>query len=311
MNASHPFPENSKRLRFLTHMARHALDKRLRNILSLNRLPVARFRKERIATAFDDIDIYIYYPLVKKPSYPLYLNIHGGGFIVGSAMGDDNMCRMICNRLGVIVINVEYELAPDARYPTQLEQCYGALRWAYRHADALNIDIKKIIIGGHSAGGNLTAAVSLAALRRQEIPVFYQVLLCPLLDLATDPRLKTSADDITKIIPNRVAKYFRICYLNASDSPTDPLISPLYAGEEELKQLPPAIVFVAGSDNLWQEGFQYAEKLKQANVPVTFQRWHDRVHAFILDESERDARKAWKIIFDTLIKAMDEQRLIK
>jgi acetyl esterase len=292
--------KEERKLKFLSYLARRALDKYFINTFTQKKLPVSRITPSKLNTPYGDITLYLYYPLVRRQHYPLFFNIHGGGFIVGSAKDDDPLCRLICNTLGAVVLNIDYTLAPEFRYPSQLEQCYSALQWACQRSDELKIDTSRVVIGGHSAGGNLTAALNLLLLTRPLIKPCYQIMLCPLLDLATPPSAKIWADDRSKTIPNRVAQFFPLCYLDEKTSANNPLVSPLYATKSQLNGLPPAIVIGAGNDNLWLEGKKFASHLNDAGVAVLYKRYPHQAHAFVRDENNPQGQQVWELIFNTL-----------
>ena len=103
---------------------------------------------------------------------PGILWIHGGGYITGGNYMVLVSCgKMLAERYGAVVVSPEYRLAGEAPYPAALEDCYAALVWMYAHADELGIDRNRIVVGGESAGGGLTAAVCLYARDKGEVPI--------------------------------------------------------------------------------------------------------------------------------------------
>lgn len=128
--------------------------------------------------------------LVYKPDnalsalLPVYVNMHGGGFIFGNAEMDDVWCRVMADRAGCAVINVDYSLAPEHKFPTAVHECYEVVKWIHEHPEQFSINPEKIAVGGHSAGGNLAAALCL--LNRQlgnELSIVYQIIDYAPLDL--------------------------------------------------------------------------------------------------------------------------------
>ncbi|MFB8733369.1 alpha/beta hydrolase fold domain-containing protein [Bacillus sp. SL00103] len=144
-----------------------------------------------------------------------------------------------CRRAQCIVVNVSINL-PQASFPAALHECYDVLKWLYEHPDELQIDPKAIAIGGHSAGNLATICLSLKY-SKNPLPIVYQVLDYPPLDLATDQHKKPAFEEA---IPVEMARLFNAFYLQGQD-PHNPLISPIFADRSSLAQLPPALVITA------------------------------------------------------------------
>lgn len=121
---------------------------------------------------------------------PLFVNIHGGGFVMGSAEMDDRFMPGIAMGAGVKILSIDYSLAPEAPFPVALEECYAVVKYAKEHAAELNIDPARMAVGGHSAGGNFSAALCLLDAVRKELGLRAVILDYPPLDIATDPYLK-------------------------------------------------------------------------------------------------------------------------
>jgi acetyl esterase len=132
------------------------------------------------------------YGLDKPGSLPLFVDIHGGGFCLGNAEMDDPFMPAVAERAGVKIISIDYSLAPRHPFPRPLDECYAVVKYAKEHAAQLGIDAARIAVGGHSAGGNLSAAICLLDGKRKELGVKALVLDYPVLDLSTDPYLKPS-----------------------------------------------------------------------------------------------------------------------
>lgn len=130
------------------------------------------------------------YDLKKTEGLPLYINIHGGGFVLGHPEMEDRFMPAIAQKSGVKILSVDYSLAPEAMFPAALNECYAVVEYAKAHAVELGIDPDNIAIGGQSAGGNLSAGVCLLDAERQELGLKALVLDYPPLDIHTDPYLK-------------------------------------------------------------------------------------------------------------------------
>lgn len=206
---------------------------------------------------------------------PALVYLHGGGWVVGSAASTDRTCRRLASRAGMVVVSVDYRLAPEHGFPIPLEDCYAALQWVVDNAATLRVDPAAVTIGGGSAGGNLAAGVALMARDRGGPALIAQWLDIPATDLtlpddaswlAYGKGFGLNRDDVVKTIA---------CYATGDDL-THPYCSPLLAGD--LTGLPLAIVTVNGCDPLRDQGERYARALEAAGVPVRFTCWPGHLH---------------------------------
>lgn len=222
---------------------------------------------------------------------PVFVNFHGGGFVMGSADDDDVYCRRLANAAGCAVVNADYRLAPEHKFPAALEDCYDVVRWVHDNAAALGVDPARIAVGGHSAGGNLAAAVCLLAKARREFAIIFQVLDYPPLDLTLDPYAQESRD---ALLTPKAHIFFNACYFNTPADARNPLVSPLLAGD--LAGLPPALVIAAEYDPLRADGERYAARLRAAGVDATYRLFAGCSHAFTHFGPEEAADEAWALI---------------
>ncbi|MEK5263028.1 MULTISPECIES: alpha/beta hydrolase [Bacillus] len=256
-----------------------------------------------IPTGAGETKVWVFKPVktLKQP-LPVFVNLHGGGFILGSAEMDNHWCPVIADRAECIVVNVEYQLAPEHPFPAALHECYDVMKWLYEHPEELQIDPNRLAIGGHSAGGNLATAVCLLDIQKgNKLPIVYQVLDYPPLDLATDPAQKPAFEEA---IPVEMARLFNAFYLQSQD-PHNPLVSPVFAEREVLAQMPPALVITAEKDSLAEEAEHYADKLKEAGVDVTYKQFKGVPHAFTHAGDLEIAEEAWHLMSDQLKKAFE------
>ena len=209
--------------------------------------------------------------------YPVTLFFHGGGFVGCTLDTHDNICRCLCRRADSIVVSVDYRRAPEAPFPAAVEDALAALRWVHAHAAEFGGDKARLAVAGDSAGGNLSAVVS--QLCRGSGPVLrHQLLIYPATDFAaeTDSR-RTRAEGY--FLTAELMRWFGNQYTPDPTVRGDPRVSPLRA--TDFRGLPPATVLVAGYDPLHDEGLAYADRLRDAGVPVELLDYPGQIHGFI------------------------------
>lgn len=221
----------------------------------------------------------------------ILLLYHGGGYALGDIEGHDGIARYLCKNAGVIVVNVEYRLAPEHPFPAGLEDCYSALCWTVEHAQALGGDPAKVMVAGDSAGGNLGAAVCQIA-KLMEFPNIYcQVLIYPNVDMDAEadyPSRKEFGGG-EYFLSLKDVRWINGMYLPQEITVQDTRVSPIL--EKDLSGLPDALVITAGFDLLRDEGLEYAERLKNAGVPVTYHCFESTIHGFMSFAGALDAGK--------------------
>jgi len=198
-----------------------------------------------------------------SPSHPGVVWFHGGGFVLGNLDSEDETCRLVSERLGAVVVSIDYRLAPEDPFPAGVEDCYRGLCWTVEHADTLGIDADRLAIGGNSAGGGLTAAVALMARDRSGPALAYQFLGIPMLDDRCD------TESARRNVDERVwnTDLCRDCwelYLGPDRETPSPYAAPARA--TDLSRLPAAYVLVNQLDPLADEALDYAKRLAHAGV---------------------------------------------
>lgn len=260
--------------------------------------PAAQRKNIQIPTSYGAARTHVYIPLNAHEAAPVFINLHGGGFVLGAPEMDDPWCAYVADRSGCIVFNVEYVLAPEHKFPSAVHQCYEVAQWVQQHASEWGGDGSRLAIGGHSAGGNLSAAVCLLNVQKgSELPIVYQILDYPPLDLDTDPAAKPAFEEA---IPVDMARMFNEMYFENMEDARNPLASPVFASASELAGLPPALVITAGRDSLAAEAVKYASMLQEAGVPVTHRDYPGEAHGFTHNGTYANAEEAWQLIADQL-----------
>ena len=202
---------------------------------------------------------------------------HGGGWVVGNLDAEDSTSRGLVNRVNAVLVSVDYRLAPETRFPGAPEDCYAATVWAVEHAEELGVDAAKLAVAGTSAGGNLSAVVSLMARDRGGPSIKHQVLFCPVIDYDFDRTSYTeNADDYGLKRDGMI--WFWQQYLGPDGDGHNPYASPIRA--ESLAGLADATVISAQYDPLLDEVADYAAALKAAGVDTTYTEYPGMTHGF-------------------------------
>ncbi|MFG2092719.1 alpha/beta hydrolase [Streptomyces sp. NPDC048612] len=215
---------------------------------------------------------------------PAVLHFHGGGFAVGRSLpGQDRTALALCRELPAIVVTVEYRLAPEHRYPAGVEDCYRALEWTAERAAELGIDPARIALAGKSAGGGLSAAVTLMARDRGGPAVLHQSLCIPDLDDRVGAEEGAAAADVAedaRVTTRRSVQRAWRHYLPEGTGAADAYAAAARA--TDLSGLPPASVLVCDLDPMRDAGLAYARRLMDAGVPVTVRNVPGAWHGFEL-----------------------------
>jgi acetyl esterase/lipase len=226
------------------------------------------------------VKLYIMKPEQMSGKPGVLLFIHGGVWLVGNFENHQRLLRDLVVGSGQIGVFVEYTSLPEAKFPTQIEQCYAALKWVSDHAQQLGADGSRIAVAGNSVGGNMTAALSLMSKDRTGPKISYQVLLIPATDASVDSR-SYHEYGTSRFLTRAFMKYGWDLYAPDAKTRDNPYVSPLRANLDQLKGLPPALVITAENDPLRDEGEAYARKLKEAGVRVDAVRFNGTIHDFV------------------------------
>ncbi|MGV2622486.1 alpha/beta hydrolase [Halobacillus sp. ACCC02827] len=224
----------------------------------------------------NEIPVRIYTPENEGP-HPALVYFHGGGWVFGDIDSADNVCRYLSSRAQVVVVSVGYRLAPEHPYPAAFHDAVDGVEWMTAEASRWHVDPERIAVGGESSGGNLAAAVSLYFKDRADIEITYQFLITPVLDYRFDTSSYQAgyAYNLTK----EKMEWFFGHYLKEEEDGGEVFVSPLRA--LDVTGLPPLLLVTAAYDPLRDEGFSYAERLKEAGGVVRHLHYDDLVHSFI------------------------------
>lgn len=225
------------------------------------------------------IPVRIYRPAAAAAAAPCILYFHGGGFMKGDLDSSDTVAWGLAEETGAAVVSVDYRLAPENRYPAAFDDCYSVLSHVAANPADYGADPARLAVCGDSAGGNLAAAVSLAARDRNGPAIVAQCLIYPCLtDVLEDGSYRQHA--VTPGLTAGAMKSYWAWYLGDDATPSDdPYAVPLKA--ERLASLPTAYVHVAEIDPLFDDGRSYAGRLEDAGVPTEYRCANGMLHGFL------------------------------
>ena len=226
-----------------------------------------------------DMKIHIVKPNGAKDGAPVFIFIHGGGWVLGDFPTHKRLVRDLVVGSGAVAVFPDYSRSPEARYPTAIEEIYAVTEWVSQHGREIGVDSNRLAVAGNSAGGNMSAVIALMAKDRNGPKINFQLLLWPV----TDADFETESYNLfadERFLTKNMMKWFWDNYLPDTEKRKEHYASPLQASVEQLKGLPPALVQTAENDVLRDEGEAYARKLNEAGVAVTLTRHSGLIHDY-------------------------------
>ncbi len=240
---------------------------------------IGKVEDRQITGAEGDIRARIYWPDTDATDLPIFVFIHGGGFVIGSIESRDPQCRLICRDTPCIVVSLDYRLAPEHPYPAAPEDCWAALQWLADNAAALGGDPSRIAVGGESAGGNLAAGLALRARDAGGPALCAQILIYPVTDMFFEQDLPSYAYlDEDYFLTREQMHWYYSCYAPGRTETDEILLSPSKAGN--FANLPFAQIVTAEFDPLRDDGKHYGEMLADAGVTVEYTCMNGMIHGY-------------------------------
>jgi acetyl esterase len=255
-------------------------------------VPLPKVEDRRISWAKGEIPVRIYTPVVSE-SLPVILFFHGGGWVSGSIETHDNLCRRLAKEASAVVVSAGYSLAPEAKFPTPVDEGYAALKWVRENAASLNADADKIVVAGDSAGGTLAAAICLKSRDLKGPAVALQVLFYPATNASSFETPSHEKFGEGYLLSEEAMVWLRNHYLRTAEDVTNPYASPLLS--DNLVDLPPALIITAQFDPLSSEAEDYAHKLRDAGNGAQHICVKGVLHGFVSGRSGK-ATEALKIV---------------
>jgi len=250
--------------------------RRLMTSLPGNTRPLAGVQDRGVpGPSSEPVKVRVYTPEGPGP-FPALVFFHGGGFVIGDLDSHDHVCRELAGGTGLVVVSVDYRLAPEHRFPAGIEDAMAVTRWVCAQASALGVDPARVAVGGDSAGGNFAAVIARRMRDEGQVRIAAQLLVYPAtrLDDVTTPSMVENA--VGYRLERADMDWFRSLYLASDADGLNPDVSPLLA--RNLEGLAPALVQTCEYDPLRDEGEDYGKALEAAGVPTVVQRYDGTIH---------------------------------
>jgi acetyl esterase/lipase len=225
------------------------------------------------------VKIHITKPKGVKADAPVFIFIHGGGWVLGDYPTHRRLVRDLVVQSGAVAVFPDYSPSPEAKYPTAINEIYAATEWVSKNGKEIGVDGKNLAVVGNSVGGNMAAVTALMAKDKNGPKIKLQVLLWPVTDANFETESYNSFAN-GRFLTKNMMKWFWNNYLPDIAKRKEVYASPIQATLEQLKGLPITLVQTAENDVLRDEGEAYARKLDQAGVPVTLTRYNGLIHDY-------------------------------
>lgn len=227
----------------------------------------------------EKVRIHIVKPIGTNANSPVFIYIHGGGWVLGDYPTHRRLVRDLVVESGAVAVFPDYTPSPEARYPTAINQIYAATKWVSKHGNEIGVNGKNLAVVGNSVGGNMTASVALMAKDKNGPAIKLQVMLWPVTDADFETNSYRELGE-GRFLTRNMMIWFWNNYLPDKNKRKEIYASPLQASLEQLKGLPPALIQTAENDVLRDEGEAYARKLDEAGVSVTLTRYGGLIHDY-------------------------------
>jgi len=227
----------------------------------------------------EKVRIHIVKPTGASTGSPVFIFIHGGGWVLGDYPTHRRLVRDLVVNSGAVAVFPDYTPSPEARYPAAINQIYATTKWVAEHGDEIGVDGKNLAVVGNSVGGNMTASVVLMAKEKKGPAIKLQVMLWPVTDANFETESYKELGE-GRFLTRNMMIWFWDNYLPDKNARKDIYATPLNATAEQLKGLPPALIQTAENDVLRDEGEAYARKLDESGVPVTLTRYGGLIHDY-------------------------------
>lgn len=226
-----------------------------------------------------EIKLNIVRPEGNTEKLPVFIFIHGGGWVLGDYPTHKRMVRDLVVNSGFAGVFINYTRTPEAVYPQQINEIYAATKWVAENGEEINVDSGNMAVVGNSVGGNMTAVTSLMAKEKGGPEIKLQILMWAIVDADFETESYKQFGE-ARFLSTPLMKWMYDMYIPEPEKRKEIYASPLQATIEQLKDLPPALVITGESDVLRDEGEAYGRKLDEAGVKVTTVRYNGMIHDF-------------------------------
>ena len=223
------------------------------------------------------IVINITRPKNTKEKLPVFIFLHGGGWVLGDYPTHRRLVRDIVVESGFASVFVNYTRSPEGKFPQALDEIYAVTKWVAENGDQINVDGKKLAVIGNSVGGNMTIATSIRAKQNNGPEIKCQILMWPYSNAATDADSYIEYGE-QRFLTTPLMKWMRDNYIRTPEDYKNPFISPVIAEKDQLRGLPPTLIEVAENDILRDDGETLGRHLDEAGVYVTTVRFNGVIH---------------------------------
>ena len=236
-------------------------------------------REKTITVDGFQIALNIVRPKGAAGTLPVFVFVHGGGWVLGDYPTHRRLVRDLIVESGYCGVFVNYTRTPDAVFPRQIDEIYAATKWVAEHGNEINVDGRNLAVVGNSVGGNMTAVTAIKAKERGGPTIKLQIMMWPIVDadFETESYKQFGRD---RFLTKPLMQWMYDMYIADPEKRMDIHASPLRASLEQLQGLPPALIQVAGNDILRDEGEAYGRKLDEAGVEVATVRYDGMIHDF-------------------------------
>lgn len=227
----------------------------------------------------EKIRIHITKPIGVGANAPVFIFIHGGGWVLGDYPTHRRLVRDLVVESGAVAVFPDYTPSPEAHYPVAINQIYATIKWVGDHGNEIGVNGKNLAVVGNSVGGNMTASVVLMAKDKNGPAIKLQVMMWPVTDVDFETSSYKELGE-GRFLTRNMMIWFWDNYLPDKNTRKEIYASPLKASLEQLKGLPPTLIQTAENDVLRDEGEAFARKLDEAGVPVTLTRYGGLIHDY-------------------------------
>jgi acetyl esterase len=223
------------------------------------------------------VKLKIVRPEAGKGILPVFVFIHGGGWVLGDFPTHERMVRDLVVQSGFVAVFVDYTRTPDAAYPQAINEIYAALQWVSEHGSEIQVDGKKLAVVGNSVGGNMTGVMALMAKEKHGPEIKLSIMMWPIVDANFDTESYKAYGD-QRYLTKATMMWMYDMYIPDPEKRKDIYASPLRATVDQLRGLPPTLILVAENDILRDEGEAYGRKLDEAGVTEVTVRYDGMIH---------------------------------